>query len=241
MYVAPIPRSPSTIAARTLAATSAVAIVAGTLGLLVMQHLPAARALDPVTEPLSKYAFTGAGWLFDGAIVVLALGVAAVLASLLLRRLLVARSMAFLSLAACSIGLLIVVVFPDYTAVGGQPTGIGWAHWLGSVAGFAGAPIAAVFVARHHHWRQGCSTLPTVARSLAMIAATVLVGFLAGTAIQWTTSLPVARIGGAVERAMTAIELTVAMVLAGWAWRSCPCRSTAAVGPVSRIAVATAP
>jgi hypothetical protein len=201
--------------ARRCAELAAVAAGGGGLGLYLMQHLPATRALSPMSEPLSKYALTPAGWLFDLAVTVLALGVGGIVTALVLTRTVRVVSVPFTALSGCALGLVAIVIFPDYTNATGGLTTIGWLHWSASVAAFAGPPLAALLLARRHRLAGGSWPL-AAARWLSVTAACCLTVYVAGAVLEWTTELPVWRIGGAVERGLTAAEIAIAITLAAW-------------------------
>lgn len=200
--------------ARRCAEAAAAAASFGGLGLYLMQHLPATRMLSPMSEPLSKYALTPAGWLFDLAVMVLALGVGGIVAALVLTRTVRISSVPFAALSGCALGLVAIVIFPDYTNQTGGLTTIGWLHWSASVAAFAGPPLAALLLARRH--AAGRSWPLSAARWLSIIAAICLTVYVAGAVLEWTTDLPVWLIGGAVERGLAAAEIAIAVTLAAW-------------------------
>lgn len=202
--------------ARRCAEAAAVAASFGGLGLYLMQHLPATRGLSPMSEPLSKYALTPAGWLFDLAVTVLALGVGGIVAALVLTRTVRIASVPFAALSGCALGLVAIVIFPDYTNQTGGLTTIGWLHWSASVAAFAGPPLAAVLLARRHRQTGGRSWPLSAARWLSITAAICLTVYVAGAVLEWTTDLPVWLIGGAVERGLAAAEIAIAVTLAAW-------------------------
>lgn len=202
--------------ARRCAELAAVAAGCGGLGLYLMQHLPATRMLSPMSEPLSKYALTPAGWLFDLAVTALALGVGGIVAALVLTRTVTVTSAPFTALSGCALGLVAIVIFPDYTNHAGRLTTIGWLHWSASVAAFAGAPLAALQLARRQRRAAGCSWPLSAARWLSVAAGACLTVYVAGAVLEWTTDLPVWRVGGAVERGLAAAEIAIAVTLAAW-------------------------
>lgn len=194
----------------------------GAAGLGLLQLLPPVRHMNPMSEPLSKYALTGLGWLFDVAVLTLAVGVAGVLAALVLGRCVRVSSMTFVAMTACCVGLIAIVVFPDYTSAG-RLTTIGWLHWIAAVIAFCGPPIAPLILARRHRPATGCSRLPNFARYLSFTAMSCFAIFLVGTLLEWVAAIPAWRIGGIVERCLAGAEIAIAVVLAVWTWRGCPC------------------
>lgn len=209
-------------AVRRFAEFGVVCAVSGALGLGLLELLPPVRSMDPMSQPLSMYALTGLGWLFDGAVLALAVGVGGVLCALVLGRCVRVSSMAFVAMTACCAGLIAIVIFPDYTSAG-RLTMIGWLHWIAAVLAFTGPPIAPLVLARRHRSASGCSRLPATARMLSFTAVGCFVFFLGGTLLEWMLGIPVWRVGGIVERTLATTEIAIAVVLAVWVWRGCPC------------------
>lgn len=202
--------------ARRLAEFGAATALGGLLGLWLVQRMPSTRAMNPLSEPLSKYALTVDGWLFDVAVLLLALAAAAVAVAVVLVGCATATSVPIVALGCCGLGLTGVVVFPDYTTVTGGFTGIGWTHWAASIAAFTGAPVAALTLARRHRTGVRRSRLLGVGRWLSWFAAAGLTLLVIGTIAGWLSSLPVQNVGGALERVLTATEIAIAAVLAAW-------------------------
>jgi hypothetical protein len=220
-----------------MAEFGAVCAVSGAFGLGLLALLPGVRSLDPMSQPLSIYALTGLAWLFDGAVLALAVGVGGVLSALVLGRCVRVSSTAFVAMTACCVGLIAIVIFPDYTSAG-RLTTIGWLHWVAAVIAFCGPPIAPLVLARRHRSASGCSRLPATARMLSFTAMGCFAFFLGGTLLEWALGIPVWRIGGIVERTLATTEVAIAVVLAVWVWRGCPCgvgwRPSLRHGSVSR-------
>ena len=57
-------------------------------------------------------------------------------------------------------------------------------------------------------------------------------GAVNGSVMELVTPLSVWRLGGLVERALSASEVVVAMLLALWAWRGCSCIRSGSAGRV---------
>jgi hypothetical protein len=216
------------LVARLLALTAAAAVLVCT-GMFVALHLlPASGALNPVATPLSDYALTRAGWLFDVAVGALILGVACLLAALIVAGELGAPSWPAVVTALCCVSLAVVVLVPNRTLPDGALTSAAELHWVAAMTAFAGLPVAPLLLARRHRTRAACSWLPRIAGWLSAGAvlwfAVLLLGSLcefAGERIGW-------RIGGVVERALTASEVCAALLLATWIWTGCRCRRTPA-------------
>lgn len=212
---------------RRLAGLGGAALLLGSLAIGSLHLLPATGGMNPLTEPISKYALSGAGWLFDTGVLVLALGMGALLSALVLGRSLAPSSTAFAAMVVCSVGLVVLVIFPDETS-GRTFTPTGWTHWVAAMVAFGGLPVAPLLIARRHRSASGCSRLPGAARLLSIAAAVGFVLLLIGSILEVVTVLPVWRVGGVVERTLAGSEIGAALLLALWAWRGCACRHRAA-------------
>lgn len=207
---------------RGLAATGAVLLLLGSAAIAALHVMPAERVLDPMVEPISKYAMTPDGWLFDLGVLVLAIGLGVVLWSLILGRSVSPSSTAVPLMIGCCIGLIVVVIFPDETA-GRTFTATGWTHWVAAMLAFGGLPFVSVLIGRHHRRAAGCSPLPGTARLLSYVAGFWFALLLIGSLMEAVTMVPVWRVGGVVERSLAGTEIATAVVLAVWAWRGCGC------------------
>lgn len=207
---------------RGLAALGAAWLALGSLAIATLHLLPEAGDMNPLSEPISKYALSSAGWLFDTGVIILALGLGAVISALVLGRKLPPSSAAFVALSICCLGLVVLVIFPDETS-GRTFTAVGWTHWTAAMIAFGGLPVAPVLIARHHRPDAGCSRLPAAARALSLTAGVGFIMLLVGSILEVVTVLPVWKIGGIVERFLGAAEIAAALVLAVWAWRGCGC------------------
>ncbi|HSK61546.1 MAG TPA: DUF998 domain-containing protein, partial [Actinomycetospora sp.] len=124
---------PRLVAAGARAGTAAVALALLLIGAL---HLvgPSSR-IDPVRRTISEYALVEGGWLFDVAVVGLALGSAGVLAALVAARLTPPRSLPAALLGAWCGGLLLVVAF-EKTNWSIGPSVAGYVHRYASLVAF---------------------------------------------------------------------------------------------------------
>lgn len=161
--------------------------------LLVLLHVFSKR-LSPLSQPISNYALTRDGWLFDLAISVLALGLATLLCALVAGELVELGSGSFVVTATCCVCLVILVVCPDQGSGGGLPA-TRWVHWASAMVAFGALLVTPVVLGGRHRSHTGCSRVPGIARWLAYWA------------------------GGLVERALSMSEVVVAMLLAVWARR----------------------
>ncbi len=195
-----------------IAGTIAVLVGAVMIGLL---HTTKVR-LDPLSQPLSLYALTEEAWLFNTGVATVAVGLGLLLASMIRTGRVSRLSVESTTLLLCALGLVTLVVFPDRNAQGGLTT-IGRIHWTASMVAFAALPIAPVLLGRRHRRSAGCSALPGIARVLALVAMALVAVFVAGSIIRAVTPISLWHIGGAVERALAAVELAAAVLVGLWA------------------------
>jgi hypothetical protein len=134
------------MASRT-ALASVVTLVLGTVLMLALHVLPPTDEISPLRRTLSQYALTSNKWLFDVAVLLIALGSALAFAA-------VVRSgrMPFYAgpvvLGVLWIAsLLVVVVFTKTNWTYGPSIG-GTIHRYASVVGFVSLPIAVIMMAR---------------------------------------------------------------------------------------------
>ena len=189
--------------------------------LLVLLHT-VSKSMSPLSEPLSNYALTRNGWLFDLAVVMLALGLATLLCALVAAELVELGSGSFVVTSTCCVCLVLLVVFPDRGSATGL-SAIGWAHWAFAMAAFGGLLVTPVVLGSRHRSGAGCSRLPGIARWMSYWAGVWFVVLVAGSVMEQVTRFAVWRVGGLVERALSASEVVVAMLLAVWARHGCSC------------------
>jgi hypothetical protein len=210
-------------AARRFATLATVSIAVCTLDITLLHILPGGRTQNPWSTPISDYAFTRVGWLFDAAVIVMALGLTSLLCSLVVGGWIITRSAAFVVLAVCCLGLVAVVIFP-YSTSEGAPTTNGWMHWIAAMATFAGVSVSPALLGHRRDVDSDCSRIPRLADWLSVAAGGWFAVLFVGSVLQWATSLPIWRVGGAVERGLGVTEMFIAIVLAAWVRKGCSCR-----------------
>ena len=177
--------------------------------------------VDALSQPLSLYALTSAAWLFNSGVAMVALGLGILLVGLVRAHRVARRSVESVAMVLCAAGLIALTVFPDRDPHG-TPTMVGWIHCAASFLAFGALPVVPILLGRRHRRARGCSVLPGVARTLAVIGVALWVVLVVGSALEVTTSIPAWRIGGAVERGLAVAELAAAVAVGLWAWRGCP-------------------
>lgn len=207
-------------AVRACAAFGGAAVIACMVALVVLHLLPASDGVNPISQPVSKYALTPDGGLFDWAIVAAAAGLAAIMAALILDRRSDRTLMAALGITA--LGLIAVVLFPDVTTAHGF-TPIGRTHWIASMVAFGVMPVVPLRMRLLHRGRAGCVRVSRLCGRSAAASLGCFAALFVGNVIAFATGLPLWRVGGIVERLLVAAELTAAAVVALWTWRGCSC------------------
>ncbi len=212
---------------RGCAGFAGASIVAGAAILVVLHVLPATRALSPISEPLSRYALTSIGGLFDAAVMVLAAGLAALIVAAVLGRR-VGPGTAVI-LGVCIAGLAVLVAVPEESYAMSQ------VHWIASMVAFGAVPVAVALIHRRHRTAE-CSRLPRIASRFAAASGMWFAALFFGNILALITGLDLWRFGGLVERLLVFTELAGAALLAVWVWNGCGCRasSTAPAATESR-------
>jgi hypothetical protein len=194
----------------------AAGIGAGLVGLL---HLitPSTR-VNPVRRTISEYALLDTAWVFNSALLLLAAGSAAVLASLVATGVIRPLSAGGVALALWTACLPAIVIFPKHNwAVG--PSMSGTVHRAVALIGFLSLPVAALAIGwvrrAHPEWRAHayrtmilgwCSLLCFSPLAYAILSQPV-------TGVRWYRAVPL----GAVERALALSEVIIVLALGWWA------------------------
>ncbi|MHC1557690.1 DUF998 domain-containing protein [Actinomycetospora sp. C-140] len=208
-----------------------VAAVALALVLIGVMHLvgPSSR-VDPVRRTISEYALLPGGWVFDVAVVGLALGSAGVLAALVATRLVPARSWPSALVGAWCAGLLLVVAF-EKTNWSIGPSVSGYVHRYASLVAFVALPVGALLIAHRHRrdpaarpFRLGVRVLSWLALAsfLPIVGAIAFRGVIG---VPWWRAVPL----GLLERGLALAEVVVVALLGLWALAHA--RRDAATGP----------
>jgi hypothetical protein len=204
--------------ARTAGRLGIVASVGAVAILGVMHLVGPSSAVDPVRRTISEYALVPGGWLFDVAVVVLALGSAAVLGALVATGLTRARSAPSVLVGVWCAGLLLVVAF-EKTNWSIGPSVSGYIHRYASLAAFVALPVGALLLARHwrgdRRWR--AFTRPVTALSTLALACflpiVVAIAARGVIGVPWWRAVPL----GLLERVLALAEVVVIVILGAWA------------------------
>jgi hypothetical protein len=204
--------------ARTAGRLGIVASVGAVAILGVMHLVGPSSAVDPVRRTISEYALVPGGWLFDVAVVVLALGSAAVLGALVAVGLTRALSAPSVLVGLWCVGLLLVVAF-EKTNWSIGPSVSGYIHRYASLAAFVALPVGALLLVRHwrgdRRWR--AFTRPVTALSTLALASflpiVVAIAARGVLAVPWWRAVPL----GLLERVLALAEVVVVVILGAWA------------------------
>lgn len=129
------------------ALASVVTLVLGTLLMLALHVIPPTDEISPVRRTLSQYALTSNKWLFDVAILLIALGSALGFVAMVRQRGVAPYSAAVLLGALWTVSLLVIVAFTKTNWATGPSMG-GVVHRWASVVAFVSLPLSVLLVAR---------------------------------------------------------------------------------------------
>lgn len=130
-----------------IAMASAVALVFGTVLMLVLHVIPPTDEISPVRRTLSQYALTSNKWLFDVAVLLVALGSALAFAAAVAAGRLAFYAGPVLLGVLWVASLLAIVVFTKTNWAVGPSVG-GVIHRYASAVGFVALPLAVITMAR---------------------------------------------------------------------------------------------
>ncbi|WIV55741.1 DUF998 domain-containing protein [Amycolatopsis nalaikhensis] len=192
--------------------TGLAALVLGAALVLLLQVIPPTDEISATRRTISEYGLSDHKWVFDLAVVLVALGSAAGLAVLGRQRRLPVPAAILGTL--WTVGLLVIVAFPkpDWATVSRADFG-GTLHRIASVVAFVALPLAVMVAARTAFpgspGRRWLATLLAIASLgwFAVILGAVVVAAVDGG--RWWTLIPL----GLVERGMALTELVALGVL----------------------------
>jgi hypothetical protein len=209
------------VAALGLGAVALCAVLVGSLHGL-------ATEVNPIRRTISEYAIGEFGWMFDVAVLGLAVGSLLVLLALVGAGLLGRSSGGAVALGVWSVTLVLVVAFEKANWSIGPSVG-GYIHRYASLAAFVALPVAALAVGRRWRAHPRFGRYAAVTRwlgalSLGWLSTIVLGVFLRPlTGVPWWQFVPL----GLVERGLAVTEVAAVIVLGAWAWRAAGTRDLA--------------
>ncbi len=212
----------ATVADTALASRLARAGIAGvavsTAAIAVLHVIPPSRSRDPLSSTISEYALLSDGWVFNAAVVLLALASLLVLLALVVRQMVRWRSWGALMTTVWSIGLVGLVVFPKQ-GFGADNSFAGRVHWTWTLVAFFSLPIGTTLMCWSH--RSPATRWPKWALRLATISGGWFLVLTAQTVLSAVTPIQAWRAVGLVERALSLTEMAVVVVLGVWVLHDC--------------------
>jgi hypothetical protein len=196
------------------ALASVVTLVLGTVLMLALHVLPPTNEINPYRRTISEYALGHGKWVFDLAVLLIAVGSALCFVALVRHRPVRPYSGPVVLGALWTVSLLVVVVFTKTDWTVGPSIG-GTVHRYASVVGFVSLPLAVLLVARtvfpdRPAWRFAARAFGAVSLGWFGLIVLGVVRMAAGYG-PWWLFVPL----GLVERAMalTAIAAMLTLVL----------------------------
>jgi hypothetical protein len=199
------------------AQASVLTLVAGIVGMLALHVIPPTNEISPLRRTLSQYALSSNKWLFDVAVLLIALGSVLGFAAVVRHRGVAPYSGPVVLGALWVASLLVIVTFTKTDWTVGPSIG-GMVHRYASVVGFVSLPLAVIMVANRVFpdrplWRLAARGFAAVSLAWFCVILVGVVRMAAGYG-QWWTFVPL----GLVERviALTAVlaMLTLSLGLA---------------------------
>ncbi|MET8851486.1 DUF998 domain-containing protein [Amycolatopsis sp. NPDC004625] len=199
-------------ARRAVSFAGIAALVVGAGLVLLLQVIPPTDEISATRRTISEYGLSDHKWVFDLAVVLVALGSAAGLA-VLHRQGRLPPAAAILG-TLWTVGLLVIVAFPkpDWATVSRADFG-GTLHRIASVVAFVALPLAVLVAARAafpsspgRRWVARVLAVASLGWFAVILGAVVVAATEGG---RWWTLIPL----GLVERGMALTELVALAVL----------------------------
>ena len=203
---------------RTVTLASLGALVAGVVLMLALHVLPPTDEINPLRRTISQYALGPNKWIFDVAVLLVALGSALAFAELVRRGLVKPLSAPVVFGVLWTLSLLVVVFFTKTDWTVGPSVG-GVIHRYASVVGFLSLPLAVLLVARRVFpdapgWRLAARGFAGLALGVLSLLFLGVLRMAAGGG-PWWLFVPL----GLVERAMALCAVAaIAVVMLGLTW-----------------------
>ncbi|HEV7649237.1 MAG TPA: DUF998 domain-containing protein [Actinophytocola sp.] len=203
------------VSGRAVTAAGLCALAAGVVLILALHVMPPTNEISPLRRTLSQYALGPGKWIFDVAVLLVALGSALAFAELIRRRLVRPFSVPVVLGGLWVACLLVVVSFTKTNWTIGPSIG-GVIHRYASVVGFLALPLAVLLVAGTAFadapgWRFAARTFGVLALSGLGVLFVGVLRMLGGGG-PWWLFVPL----GLVERMMAlAAVAAIGVVLAG--------------------------
>lgn len=195
------------------AMASVVTLLLGTLLMLSLHVIPPTDEISPARRTLSQYALTSNKWLFDAAVLLVALGSALGFVAAVRHRGVAPYSGAVLLGALWTVSLLVIVAFTKTNWSVGPSIG-GVVHRWASVVAFVSLPLAVILAARkvfpdQPGWRLAARGFSAMSLAWFGLIVVGVVRMLFGYG-PWWRFVPL----GLVERAMALAAVAALLTLA---------------------------
>lgn len=199
--------------ARALARVGIGGVAVAAVAIAMLHVVAPSSSLDPLSSTISEYALLADGWVFNGAVLLLAVSSALVVTALILREIVLLQSWGAVLTFVWCVGLLGLIIYPKQR-MGLDPSFLGRVHWTWTLIAFFSLPIGAFLMCRPHRGPAG--RWPGLAVRLSMIAGGWFGVLTAQTALSALTPVPAWRAVGLVERALSLTEMVVVVLLGLW-------------------------
>lgn len=201
-----------------LAILGAIIAAVGILGLDATIGTESVRGRELRTATISEYVYSSGSWVFNSAVLGLAVGSAALVVGLVRSGLVQHRSTGAVLLAAWVAGLVGIVAFPKHNwAVGASSSGS--IHRLASMIAFLSIPLAVLFIARRRERRAsraaGAAWWLNIGTLVFLATLVGAIGYGAVADASWWRVIPL----GLVERGIVGFEVASVVALGIWAIR----------------------
>jgi hypothetical protein len=195
------------------ALASVVTLVSGVVLMLVLHVIPPTNEISPLRRTLSQYALTSNKWLFDVAVLLIALGSALCLVAVVRHQGVAPYSGSIVLGVLWIASLLAIVTFTKTDWTVGPSMG-GVVHRYASVVGFVSLPLAVIIMANKVFpdrplWRLAARGFAAVSLAWFCVILVGVVRMAAGYG-QWWTFVPL----GLVERVIALTGVLAMLTLA---------------------------
>lgn len=200
-----------------VAAWVGIVLTFGTIISVLAMHVVGPSAeISPIRRTISEYAYASNGWIFNSAVISLAIGSLLITTGLWHTGRISPTSVACLGMLLWCVALVLLVIFPKHDwSVG--PSSHGMIHRVASLVAFISLPIATFLVGLHSRGVPQLKIAARVTMLLALISAawfSVIAGAALLTPITgtpWYRAIPL----GLFERGVAFFEV-LAVIAAGY-------------------------
>ncbi len=193
-------------------------VVLATGAIALLHFVEPSRSRDPLSSTISEYALLPNGWIFDWAVVLLAVSSLLVVSAMAAVQIVRWRSLGVGMMLGWSIGLVGLVVFPKH-GFGADSSFAGRVHWTWTLIAFFSLPIGTCLMCWAH--RKPSAGWPRWALRLSLVSGGWFLVLTGQTLLSAVTPVQAWRLVGLVERALSVTEMAVVVVLGLWVLDHC--------------------